>query len=245
MAKIDIIQELNDLGSNLASGASENIYSVPEGYFEAFAEKILGLVKAENDLAFLSSLPKTNPYSVPAGYFDELELNILVSVRAHSDHQTSKEELASISPLLSSLNKEPVFSVPEGYFENFTIKTGNKKQEAKIVSITHRKWFRYAAAAVVTGIVSISAFWYFKQPAKVDPINQPQAWVEKKLKNVSTDDINEFVKMSDEELQSKETAVSVPKHEEIKNLMKDVPVQEIDQFLKETEGSDNTEAMPN
>src|SRR2546423_15664294 len=115
MAKSDIIQELNDLESSLAAASSENAYSVPNGYFEGFAEKMLNLVKEEDDQTFLSLLPKNNPYQVPADYFDELELKILSTVRNHPDYlrdesfgQTSREELESISPLLNSLNKEPV-----------------------------------------------------------------------------------------------------------------------------------------
>src|SRR6266498_2947818 len=112
MANKDIIQELRDLESNLANVNSQNTYSVPEGYFEGFAAQVIGLIKDDENLASLSSLPKESPYRVPAGYFDELEERIMQAIRNHADYQTSKEELESISPLLSSLNKRPVYSVP-------------------------------------------------------------------------------------------------------------------------------------
>ena len=119
MARKDIIQELNELGSSLAGTPSQNLYSVPQGYFEAFASSVLSRINAENGASFLSELSKSNPYKVPVGYFDALAENVMNAVRNHPDHLNSQEELEILSPLLNSLKKEPVFSVPQNYFENF------------------------------------------------------------------------------------------------------------------------------
>ena len=76
MPSKDIIQELSDLASNLPGNIS-NIYSVPPGYFEGFSEQILGLIKADERLNWLSSLPKEVPFNVPAEYFNELDEKIM------------------------------------------------------------------------------------------------------------------------------------------------------------------------
>ena len=166
MANKDIIQELRDLESNLANVNSQNTYSVPEGYFEGFAAQVIGLIKDDENLASLSSLPKESPYRVPAGYFDELEERIMQAIRNHADYQTSKEELESISPLLSSLNKRPVYSVPGGYFENFQIEAGQKKTEAKVVSLGNRKWLKYAAAVITVAVISVTGLVIYKNNHK-------------------------------------------------------------------------------
>src|SRR5678815_176171 len=118
MPSKDIIQELSDLASNLPGNIS-NIYSVPPGYFEGFSEQVLGLIKTNERLNWLSSLPKEVPFNVPAEYFNELDEKIMEIIRRHPDYQTSHEELEAVSPLLSSIGKRPVYSVPKGYFENF------------------------------------------------------------------------------------------------------------------------------
>jgi hypothetical protein len=240
MARKDIIQELNDLGSSLENTTTGNIYSIPEGYFEGFAQQVLGRIKAEEKgLEFLSLLSKENPYQVPVGYFKNLPQNIMEGIRRHADYQTSREELESISPLLNSLNKKPVFSVPDNYFANFEVAPG-KKTEAKVVLLASRKWIRYAAAAVITGVIALSTFSILNKK-KIDPNKNPEGWVAKNMKKVSPEVINEFVKLADEELPLKESTATTNKTDDIKELMKDVSVNEIDKFLDETGSSDENE----
>jgi hypothetical protein len=127
MPNKDIIQELSDLPSNLPGNIS-NIYSVPAGYFEGFSDQILRLIKTNESLIWLSSLPKEVPFNVPAEYFNKLDENIMEIIRRHPDYQTSHEELEAVSPLLSSISKRPVYSVPKGYFENFEPGVEEKKR---------------------------------------------------------------------------------------------------------------------
>jgi hypothetical protein len=160
MANKDIIQELSDLASNLPGNISTNIYSVPPGYFEGFSEQILGLIKTNESMTWQSSLPKEMPFNVPDGYFNELDEKIMEIIRRHPDYQTSREEVASVSPLLSNISKRPVYSVPKGYFENF--KPGvEEKKDTKVVSITGRKWLSYAAAAIIVGVILMAGLMVY------------------------------------------------------------------------------------
>jgi hypothetical protein len=235
----NILQELNELESSLANQPVQNAYSVPEGYFEGLAQQVLHRVKAMDagtageELAHLSPLlrdmPKQMPYAVPAGYFDELGDRMLNVVNDKT--QTAAEELEQLSPLLGGLKKEMPFSIPQGYFETVAIPQTEEKPAAKVVSLTSRKWFKYAAAAMIIGVIS-TMFVIIKR-SNVDPNKNPAGWVAKQMKNVSTDDINNFIELTDETLPQKEVIASADKKEEVKQLLQDVSDKEIQEFLDE------------
>jgi hypothetical protein len=235
MANKDIIQELSDLGSNLQGDISQNIYSVPTGYFEGFSEQILSLIKANESLTWLSSLPKETPFHVPVGYFNELDERIIEVIRRHPDYQTSEEELESVSPLLSSISKRPVYSVPIGYFENF--KPGvEEKKETKVVSITGRKWLRYAAAAIIVGVILMAGFIAFNNKNK-DSAGKTLAKFEKEVKKIndvkSTDTLIEFMDagLNERELASNQKSI---KTDDVQQLLKDISIDELKDFNEES-----------
>ena len=221
--RANILQELNEIGSTLVNVTSQNIYSVPAGYFEEFADQMLNRIKSP-----LLNEARKNPYTVPTGYFDGLEERLMQAVRKSADYQTANEELESFSPLLKGLRKETLYTVPQGYFENLEAEIN--KPKAKIITITHRKWFRLAAAAVIVGIIA-SAGLFLKQQKPIDPNNNPYEWVAKNMKKVGTDKINNFMNSSGIEQLSKEAP---EKNDDIKDLMKDVSDKDIQQFLNET-----------
>ena len=171
--KDNILQELSELKSILANSAPQNVYTVPAGYFDGLAGQVLNHIKAMEaknaveELGYLSpvlsKISKQMPYAVPAGYFEGLGETLLQSVRESNDYRTAKEELETLSPLLSGMKKQMPYSVPQGYFENLTgkISAEENKQAVKIISITSRKWFRYAAAAMITGLIVMAGFLYF------------------------------------------------------------------------------------
>ena len=236
-----ILNELANLGIVLANHDPQNFYAVPAGYFEGLADQILNRIKAleasnaKDELSylspFLSNISKEMPYSVPAGFFQDLSEDVLKKISEHKDHQTSKEEIETLSPLLSSLKNKNPYSIPAGYFEK--LETGVEKKETKVISITKRRWYRLAVAAVVIGIVAISGLAIFKSK-QVDPNKNPQAWIEKNVdKKVSKDKIDEFVKLAEDGSTNVAYEKDDVKHAEIKELMKDVPEKEIEAFLND------------
>ena len=236
-----ILNELADLGSVLADHDPKNIYGVPSGYFESLADQILNRIKAldaidakqelSNLSPFLNNVSKEIPYSVPAGFFQDLSEDILKNISEHVDHQTSKEEIETLSPLLSSLKNKNPYSTPAGYFEK--LENGVEKKEAKIISITRRRWYRLSVAAVVIGIIAISGLAIFRSK-QVDPNKNPQAWIEKNVdKKVSNEKIDEFVKLAEDGSTNVTYEKDDVKHTEIKELMKDVPEKEIVDFLND------------
>ena len=236
-----ILNELQELGSGLANHDPQNIYAVPAGYFESLADQILNRIKAleANDAneelsylsPFLSKVSREVPYSVPAGFFQNLSEDVLRKVSEHEDHQTSEEEIETLSPLLSSLKNKNPYSTPAGYFGK--LETGVEKKETKVISITSRRWYRLAVAAVVVGIIAISGLAIFRSK-QVDPNKNPQAWIEKNVdKKVSKDKIDEFVKLAEDESINVAFEKDDVKLAEIKELMKDVPEKEIEAFLND------------
>jgi hypothetical protein len=232
MLNKDIIQELNDLGSSLPTARPENVYSVPEGYFDAFADRVQTLI-------WLSSLPKEDPYKVPQGYFDDLADHIMDGIRNHPDYRTSREELAAISPLLESLNKRPVYAVPQGYFENFRIATTPEQHsDSRVVPLSKRRWFRYAAAAVVTGIIALVGLTVYNNNKQTNTAaTTPLAKFEKEVKKIddvrSTDNLIEFMDagLNERGLASNHKTSAT---EDVQRLLKDVSTDELKEFSEQS-----------
>jgi hypothetical protein len=248
----NILQELLELESSLASQAPQNVYAVPAGYFEGFAAQMLNRVKAlearnaSEELSYLSpvlsSVSKQMPYALPAGYFESVDERLALVMQEDS-HQTAKEELGSLSPLLDSLSRKMPYSVPQGYFENLAPAT----QPAKVVSITHRKWFKYAAAAMITGIIALGTLLFFNYKNRIDPVKQPDKWIAKNIKKIDSKEVDAFVQLAEEEF-SNTVATAPVKTEEIKELMKDVSDTELQKFLDEIpedNTSDDADVMMN
>lgn len=226
----NILQELKELESSLANLSSQNIYTVPNGYFEGLATEMLNRIKAleaanaSDELSFLSptlsNISKENPFIVPAEYFEGLEGKMLQLV-SQDKNQTAKEELETLSPLLSGLKKETLYSIPAGYFDSL-----QTKQETKVVSITSRKWFRYAAAAMIVGIVALATLLINNSQKSFDRF---EAKVDKEIKKASDKELIEFAELTET---SKDLAINDTK-EDIKESLKDVPAAELQEFLEE------------
>ncbi len=257
----NILQELRELQSSLADTGSDNVYRVPVGYFDNLADLVLSRIKAlttedaAEELRYLSPLlsgiSKEMPYAVPAGFFDGLTDALITSVEGES--KTAAEELEELSPLLSGLKKETPYSIPKDYFEqlNGTMPSAIKPV-AKVVAMTGRKWFRYAAAAVVIGFVAIGGFMIFGNRGSVDPKTNSKEWVTKNTKKISTDDINNFVQLAEDEVPDVamvETKTPVKDKNDIQELIKDVSDKELQDFLADTQIEDsennNNDALTN
>lgn len=131
---------------------------VPEGYFDNLAGNILNKIKAQENEAetlspLLESLRKTNVFTVPQGYFEGLSEGILAG---QSDMDPA------LSPALEGLRRQPVFTVPQGYFETLPDQiTGKLSQpKGKLVGFVRSRFVKYAAAAVVTGVMALGVYQF-------------------------------------------------------------------------------------
>jgi len=237
----NILEELKELGSSLAGHPVEVPFEVPAGYFDSLPGEVMAKIKSlsqstDEELAHLSplvaALPKDMPYAVPYGYFESMDISLAAIT---SDHQSAKEELKSLSALLGGMKKEMPFAVPEGYFDSIPAVTS---QPARVVSMPSKKWFKYAVAAIFVGIIATTVV-LINNNEKVDPDTNSYSWVEKKMKKVSTDEIENFVELSDEVLPHNEIVANNTKSNEVKELIKDIPVNEIEAFLTDIPQEEN------
>lgn len=226
--KDNILNELAALNSSLA-GYNKNPYEVPSGYFDDLAGQLIRRIMALETTGaaeeleilspYLSALNKANPYVVPAGYFEELDSSFVSIDEAR--------ESVYLSPLLKSLKKENPYSVPEGYFNE--IKTPVTKR-SKLVSLG---WVRYAAAAVVTGLIVLAAFFSRKDNEPGMKVLAKVTRDVKKMNEVQKDNLLDFI---DAGLNGQESVqVSADKKSEIKSLIQGVPEEELRDFQEQTE----------
>ncbi len=147
----------------------ENMYQAPAGYFDGLAGNILNRIMEEEgqhvqepDLssALWQQLGKKNPFTVPEGYFDEFSANTVAGAKAI---EFVNEALENLSPLMTSLKTIQVYEVPNGYFEANAAAILQKLNApaGKVISIGFgRKMMRYAAAAVVAGLMLVAGYMY-------------------------------------------------------------------------------------
>jgi len=185
----------------------------------------------------LGNMPKTTPYRAPEGYFEELPALILMRIK--TEHvQSADEETAIISPLLASLKKESPLSVPEGYFENLTpqIPTKEKKAEtARVITFRADRLFKYAAAAVSIGLISLFAWVFLKTPGSDHQyaVNHDTAvdnQVQQKIEGMTDIDIATYLDIN--ELTTMESRdIQVP-DDDVTLMLAEVSDQELENYLK-------------
>lgn len=117
-----ILNELKEIAPTLASVPKVNLYTVPEGYFDAFAANFfqqinINEVNAElsNVAPVLAKAGKKEQVEVPTGYFKSFPLELLNKIRA----EEAASELQAVAPMLSGLQKPALPEVPSNYFALF------------------------------------------------------------------------------------------------------------------------------
>lgn len=242
----NILQELKELDSRLANVASQNVYTVPKGYFDSLTDQVMFRIRAleannpADELNALSpqlgKLSKEMPYSLPKDYFETLTDNVLKTIQTGG--LSSKDELAAISPLLSSLKKETPYSVPEGYFESLspTRREEEVQPSLKVVSLFSRTWFRYAAAAVVAGIIILASISLFT--SEKEPGGKALAKFTRDVKKMDEQQKDDMIDFFDAGLDGKETAqvnTDAKNSQEVKELLEGVSEEELKDFQEQTE----------
>lgn len=231
----NIQNELNDMHSHLPSHTDQNPFAVPEGYFEGLAASVMSKIKGEQqpsasqEIAELSPLlagiSRSMPYALPSGYF-----------------QTTIEELPFLtgedpnSAILSLVERITPYEVPTGYFDNLPEQVLSKvTPKAKVVPIVRRRWMRLVAAAMITGIIGFSGYFYFTQKGRLD-VDKPIA---AQLKNVSIRELDDFIKTADVASSSTETAQrKVADETEVQKMLISVSDRELDAFLSQVPTDD-------
>jgi major membrane immunogen (membrane-anchored lipoprotein) len=223
-----------------------NPYQVPQGYFEGLADNILQRVKAtatdnvsdelEIISPFLSQIDKKMPFSTPAGYFDELGENAIAGAQAIDFVNGTLENL---SPLMSGLRRMYVYEVPAGYFEQLpgeVLKAVKAQQPARVISMGFtRRVIRYAAAAVVAGLIITAGWLYVGNRGIKDPNGFPPKELAK-LDSISDELLEKY--LENQTPTPAETAIAATDaNDEIdandmKDLLADVSDEDLQQYIE-------------
>lgn len=228
-SRIDILNELKELNSTLPVDLKEPVFNVPAGYFENFATKLLAKLKGdevseelESLSPLLAGMSRKMPFSVPENYFDE--------ATAGFPGMVADEQLPDF---LMEVGRSMPYQVPVAYFDNLPNKLLarlSQKQPAKVVSMGSRKLMRYAVAAAIVGILAISSIFYFNGKTGTGTVAL-ESEVAKNLKNVSTEELDEFINTAD-------FSTALAKNEaggktEVRKMLNDVSDKELEKFLDE------------
>ena len=153
-ANNDIQLELQDLSPSVAGISNKNIFTVPQGYFETLSDKI-----AENSEGeFIINL-KAPVFQIPEGYFDNLSSYILDKITTDD----AEEEIRLQSPFLYNIKQAQTYNAPAEYLNELPINLLKKAKAStvKVINIsTFKKVFKYAAAAVIAGGLSLGVYKY-------------------------------------------------------------------------------------
>jgi hypothetical protein len=177
----NIQKELQEQSKVLSNIPLVNVYTIPPQYFEELHQIILQKITTAH-----------THFEVPPHYFDNLSTTILNKIKAEEN------ELSEVAPTLAQLPKVNVYTTPQGYFDNLTI----QPQEAKVISlkpVRNLTWLKYAAAACVVAIVSLTAINFFnkKSVAKEDQIVAGTNFTYKELQKVNVDEELEKIDKTD------------------------------------------------
>lgn len=217
-------------------------FEVPAGYFEGLAETILNLIRAseasshKEELNIISPLldrmEKTVPFNLPAGYFDEFPGDVMAGVHA-IDYVNRELETSSMT--INDLKDKNVFQVPEGYFSNLSEQLLTKvkgRQKGKVFHLMPvKKVIRYAAAALIAGIVSVGAWTFFRENASIN-----QAAEISGIEKISNAEMERYLETSSVAPAESNTEVnsvtsSDLKDEDMQELLADVSDEELQEYL--------------
>lgn len=232
-----ILQELADCGSSLQPALTAGPYQLPEGYFNDFPDVILSRIRTEEtttaneEIAALSpllgSLPRVSPFKVPEGYF------------------TPTAEQEPDTTFLAAAGKQMPYSVPEDYFAQLPARI-QRQVTARVIPLNAGKWFRYAAAAIITGVIALSGLmiWQQQQPGNNSSVLASKE-VRRTLEGTSVEALENFVQVTSPGINNKEITSVTAKSDELNSLFREIPDSELDAFLDVTSDGSEDESLLN
>lgn len=238
-------------GTGILDGAKDNMYTIPQGYFNSLADSIMNRIKAaeagtpQEELSqlspVLSKIEKTIPYTKPVGYFEELPENVIAGAKAVD---FVNEELENLSPLMSSFKNKQVYEVPANYFDNLAdgVLSKLQAQTAKVVSVSFRKRvLKYAAAAVITGIIAMSAWMYISKDTIIIPETASNQ-IPTEIKALSDSTLMSFENSNTLSLIeiTDDASIDDLATNDINDLLTDLPDETLQQYLEEDAADNST-----
>lgn len=189
-----IHDELKEMDSILANLSNSNVYTVPQGYFEATTNDIIESITGNFPV-------KIEDNSIPPQYFENLPDTIMNRIRETEAISVDDSFLGNSKDInvykipdgffdsfpasvltklqsdfaepsfIDSLDKTNLYTIPAGYFEG--VSTEILKTIPKEIPVIQLKRsptiLRYAVAAVVSGIIGLSVVSIFNKKEITEP----------------------------------------------------------------------------
>lgn len=215
--------------------------TVPNGYFESL-DPMAAIRKTEARQEATSEEISEETFEVTHQAIHGASIpdpGILFNAGASTD---AASELAALSPLLSSLGKQMPFSIPADYFSSLgpqLTAITHTKETGRVVSMGSRTWVRYAAAAVVTALVAISSLVYLNRGNDTGDHSAELANDGGLLKGVPTEQVDQLIKLADEEVIYANNTPDKSESREVDRLMQKVSDKEIQDFLNDAEAAES------
>lgn len=154
-----------------------DLQPVPAGYFEQLPALLMNRIRGEQSALeetkglseLLYSVQDKNVFEVPQGYFDHNPASITGKI----SESGAREELRDLSPLLYNLAGKNVYNVPADYFNHLPetiVSTVTSRGKLVQLSASKNLW-KYAVAAMMTGIFAFGVYKYSGNSPDVAPIN--------------------------------------------------------------------------
>ena len=223
-------------GVNAGASAAKDPLAAEASQAEKFAQD------AADELAELSpllaSLSKKSPFSLPEGYFDQVPGEINAGISGLIQANDILEE--ALTPMLESARHRNPYSVPQGYFEQFPSSLLNKINRpatggGTIINMGAR-WVKYAAAAVVTGVIALST-WLYYNPSPGSATNGLAAQLQQEMDNISDEAILEFTNPTTSVYYGTAANGAIDlTNEDLHYMLGDVSDEALQQYLAEQSG---------
>lgn len=213
--KEDILNELKAISTVVANVPYLNVFTVDADYFAVIDAELKARIAADILIS-----PKNN-FTVPDGYFENLTANILQKIRTEENEVFT--ETTKHSALIAGIGNKNIFTTPPTYFEELNF-VNEEKPVAKVIKMS-RTWaiLKYAAAAVVTGLIGISIINIENKPdvklpdevsvqtaATINSANNilKTGTFDKELETVSDKDIEQYLEQGGQDVNAALVAAS-------------------------------------
>ncbi len=237
-------------------------FNVPEGYFQGFAQGVLDRIKAGTSYVPAGGVPAGA--AIPAGASIHLgEEDVLPAILAQAGRKTPYQlpegYFQELSPILVVAREKNPYSVSAGYFDGLAdeISAGLSAvrtvanatpaaRPARVFSLASRKVWKYAAAAVVTGLL-FSVGWLRLHTSSIEPSvkgnGAPADVIAKTMSRVTDQELQSFLADQDTTLAqpvSNSIATTLDMNDnDVKTLLGDVPDGELKQYMEDHGGTND------
>ena len=236
--KSNILHELREISTLLAEADRQNVYAVSPRYFDNLPGEILSRINSDEERNY--DFTSVVPYTVQQGYFENLPESILGRIKAVANQRSEiSDELDEIAPTLNKINKTPLYTVPAGYFNELQPAAVNSRPPAKVFGLS-TKMRGYLAAAVITGMMAIGSYLLVDKDLKPQKSSHANN-VNTAIKDLKDDEIINFLKTrTSDNVTSTYSETRTPARE-IKQQLKEMTDEELQQYLKENSELDEIE----